>query len=341
MPYNLTINQSSAVPKYRQIVNSIKRGIEQRAIHMHERLPSINQLSSQYEISRDTAEKAYRQLKRQGIILSVPGKGYFANVSALERERRVLLVFNKLSTYKKSIFEGFVRGMEESADIDFQVYHESYDLFERIIRDRTEKYTDVVVIPGFKGSEELKARQLLNECIPANRLWLLNRNVEGLNSGYGAVYQNYESDLYAALQRASDLLAKYDRAKLVFPSYSNYSRGIVRGFQKYCLENKIPSEVIFKDFENSILERGSFYLVILDNDLVTLVKKIKQLDWTPKREIGILAYNDSPLKEVLLDGITVVSTGHEEMGRQLAHLLRNNYKHEVENDFELIVRNSL
>ena len=341
MPYTLTINQTSAVPKYRQIVNAIKRGIENRAIHMHERLPSINQLSSQYEISRDTAEKAYRQLKRQGIILSVPGKGYFANVSALQRDRRVLLVFNKLSAYKKSIFDGFVRAMGDAADIDFQVYHESFELFERIIRERAEKYTDVVVIPSFKGSEELRAQRLLSECVPSDRLWLLNRGMDGLRGEYGAVVQNYESDLYQALGRAHELISKYERAKLVFPNYTNYSRGIIRGFQKYCLEQQIRSEIIFKDFENATLDAGTFYLVILDNDLVTLVKKIKENGWTPRREVGILAYNDSPLKEVLLDGITVVSTGHELMGKRLAELLRDNRKYRVENEFQLIVRNSL
>ena len=341
MPYTLTINQGSAVPKYRQIVNAIKRGIEQRAIEMHEQLPSINQLSSQYEISRDTAEKAYRQLKRQGIILSVPGKGYFANVSALHRERKVLLVFNKLSAYKKSIFDGFVRGMQDSADIDFQVYHESYELFEKIIRERAERYTDVVVIPGFKGSEELRAAQLLQECVPADRLWLLNRSLDQMRGDYGAVFQNYENDLHAALGQAHDLIRKYQRAKLIFPSYSNYSRGIIRGFQKYCLEHQLPSEIIFKDFENATLERDTFYLVILDNDLVSLVKKIKENGWTPRREVGILAYNDSPLKEVLLDGITVVSTEHEAMGKRLADLVRDNRKYRVENEFRLIVRGSL
>lgn len=40
-------------------------------------LPSINDLSYELEIARETAEKAYRYLKQLGVIGSVPGKGYF------------------------------------------------------------------------------------------------------------------------------------------------------------------------------------------------------------------------------------------------------------------------
>jgi DNA-binding transcriptional regulator YhcF (GntR family) len=40
-------------------------------------LPSINELSFEFEISRDTAEKGYKYLKKIGIVGSIPGKGYF------------------------------------------------------------------------------------------------------------------------------------------------------------------------------------------------------------------------------------------------------------------------
>ncbi|WP_315817822.1 hypothetical protein [Paraflavitalea speifideaquila] len=39
-------------------------------------LPSINELSFEFEISRDTAEKGYKHLKKIGVLGSVPGKGF-------------------------------------------------------------------------------------------------------------------------------------------------------------------------------------------------------------------------------------------------------------------------
>jgi DNA-binding transcriptional regulator YhcF (GntR family) len=341
MSATIQIVPTSAIPKYKQIVNSIIKGIERQSIGLNERLPSINEVSIEFDVSRDTVEKAYKQLKKEGVIFSVPGKGYFTAQTNLKKERRILLVFNKLSAYKKMIFEGFVNTIGQAGQIDFQVYHENYEWFEKIITEKAGQYTDYVILPSFKGEEELRARNLLNGLLKKERIWLLNTNMSGLTDSYGAVFQNYDEDIYCALTEACHCFSRYRKIKLVFPTYSNYSRGIIRGFQRFCLEHLIESEVIYKNFEEEDIEKNCCYLIILDHDLVTLVKKIKEKGWTTGQEIGILAYNDSPLKEVLLDGITVMSTDHVAMGRQLAVMLKEGIHEKVENSFTLINRKSL
>lgn len=339
--YQIQINQTSAEPKYRQIANSIIMGIKCRRIGYQERLPSINEVSLTYEVSRDTVERAYKVLKKQGIILSVPGKGYFAAETGSKQDLKLLLVFNKLSAYKKIIFDSFMNHFPEKDSVDLLVYHDDYQLFEKIIKERAGQYTDYMVIPSFLGEEELRAKHLLQKMIPANKLFLASSFLEGLDNIGGAVFQNYEKDIYQALLQATPLLRKYKALYLIFPSCSNYSRGIVKGFQKYCLENKFPSHIIFKNFDKEILNRNVAYLVINDDDLVTLVKKIKRRAWHPQKDIGVLAYNDNPLKEILLDGITVVFTDHQKMGEQIANLILNRTNQILENPFELIIRNSL
>lgn len=341
MSCTININQASAVPKYRQIINSIIQGIECQSIGLNDQLPSINEVSINYEVSRDTVEKAYKQLKREGIILSVPGKGYFAARTRVHKERKVLLVFNKLSVYKKMIFEGFVAAFEDKGTVDIQVYHDNYHLFEKIISERAGQYTDYLIIPSFLGEAELRARRLLQEKIPRGKLFLASSFLEGLSNLGGAVFQNYEKDIYQALLQATPLLQKYDALHLAFPACTNYSRGIVKGFQRYCMEQQISSRIIFKNFDQEILRKNTAYVVIKDDDLVTLVKKVKEKGWHPKKEVGVLAYNDSPLKEILLDGITVVSTDHRQMGERVARVLLDPCGQLVENSFELIIRESL
>jgi len=339
--YQIQINQTSAVPKYRQIANSIITGIKCRRIGYQDRLPSINEVSIQYEVSRDTVEKAYKVLKKEGIILSVPGKGYFAAEPGLDHDRKLLLVFNKLSAYKKIIFDSLMNHFREEGSVDLLVYHDDYQLFEKIIKERAGQYTDYIIIPSFLGEEELRAKSLLQKMIPPSKLFLASSFLNGLADIGGAVYQNYEKDIYRALIKATPLLRKYEALYLTFPSCTNYSRGIVKGFQKYCLEKQFPSHIIFKNFDKEILNRNAAYLVINDDDLVTLVKKIKKSEWLPKKDIGVLAYNDSPLKEILLDGITVVSTDHQKMGEQIAEMILHPSGRVLENPFELIIRNSL
>lgn len=341
MPCTIDINHASAVPKYRQIINSIRKNIECHSLSFNDQLPSINEVSFRYEVSRDTVEKAYRQLKREGVIQSVPGKGYFATQASLNKAQRILLVFNKLSAYKKMIFDSFVAALKGRVSVDLQVYYDDYELFEKIITERAGQYTHYIVIPFFLGEDELRARRLLLQKVPEGRLFLVSSFLEGLSNLGGAVFQNYEKDIYQALNQATPLLKKYRALQLIFPACTNYSRGIVRGFQRYCQEKQLVSRIIFKNFERENLQEGTAYLVINDGDLAILVKKIKEKGWHPKQEVGVMAYNDSPLKEILLDGITIISTDHQLMGEQMAHLLADPKGQLLEAPFQLIIRESL
>ena len=75
----ISIDEYSVTPKYTQICNSIVKAIEKGLIGKDYLLPSINQLSYELDVSRAAAEKAYRLLKKSGVIASVAGKGYFVS----------------------------------------------------------------------------------------------------------------------------------------------------------------------------------------------------------------------------------------------------------------------
>lgn len=92
----------SATPKYQQLAQSIINAIESGELEKDAILPSINELSYEFEISRDTAEKAYKHLKRMGVLGSVPGKGYYVKTKEVRSDVKIFLLFNKLSTHKKS-----------------------------------------------------------------------------------------------------------------------------------------------------------------------------------------------------------------------------------------------
>jgi DNA-binding transcriptional regulator YhcF (GntR family) len=86
------IDEQSVTPKYQQLTNSILHAIERGNIEKDYPLPSINDLSYELEISRDTAEKAYRQLKQLGVVGSVPGKGYFISKTDFKQSIKVFLL---------------------------------------------------------------------------------------------------------------------------------------------------------------------------------------------------------------------------------------------------------
>ena len=58
-------------------------------------------------------------------------------------------------------------------------------------------------------------------------------------------------------------------------------------------------------------------------------------------DYGIISYNDTPLKKVVENGITTISTNFEAMGEILAQMILKNKHQQIENKSELILRNSL
>src|SRR5215510_7922974 len=123
----INIDYLSATPKYMQLANSVINAINEEKIGKDDLLPSINELSFEFEISRDTAEKGYKYLKKNGILGSVPGKGYFVKNTEVNLSLKIFLLFNKLSTHKKIIYDAFVDTLKETASIDFYIYNNEFD----------------------------------------------------------------------------------------------------------------------------------------------------------------------------------------------------------------------
>ena len=68
-------------------------------------LPSINKLSREYQVSRDTVFKAFIDLKDRGIIDSTPGKGYYVT----NKLTNILLLLDEYSPFKYSLYNSFIK----------------------------------------------------------------------------------------------------------------------------------------------------------------------------------------------------------------------------------------
>jgi DNA-binding transcriptional regulator YhcF (GntR family) len=71
---HIVLDDHSATPKYQQLANCIINAVENGKIKKDELLPSLSDLSIEFEISRDTAERGYKYLKDVGVLGSVPGR---------------------------------------------------------------------------------------------------------------------------------------------------------------------------------------------------------------------------------------------------------------------------
>ena len=64
----ILISNSSKLPIYEQIVNSIKEEIINGTLEPNEKLPSIRSLAKDLNISVITTKRAYEELENQGLL---------------------------------------------------------------------------------------------------------------------------------------------------------------------------------------------------------------------------------------------------------------------------------
>jgi len=335
---HIHIDGYSATPKYLQLTNSIKDAIIAGKIKKDDLLPSINELSCILEISRDTAEKGYKHLKSLGIVNSVPGKGYYICNVDFRQRLRIFLLFNKLSSHKKIVYDAFVAALGEHVAIDFYIYNNDFALFKKLLDNKKEDYSHYVIIPHFiEGGEE--SYRLINE-IPKDKLILLDKLLPGVDGEYAAVYENFEKDIYNALEQARDQLSKYHTLKIIFPDKSYFPNEIIKGFNRFCQQYAFSHKIV-NDISTEPIQEGEVFINLMEADLVTLIERIISLKLKVGKQVGVISYNETPLKKVILNGITTISTDFSKMGELAAQLILSNSHAHAEVPFHLTLRPSL
>ena len=335
----LHIDTNSKTPVYLQITDAIMTAVRDGVLKRDQQIPSINELSEQYLLSRGTVEKAYKELRDKKIIISVKGKGYFINRTDVVIPLRILLLFNKISNYKKQVYNSFVKALGENVFVDLHIHHHSVQLFENLIGNHLGDYDYYVIMPHFYDQPE-KVLEIMQQ-IPSEQLILLDKELPGLSGNYAAVYQNFEKDIYEALHDALPSLKKYSSLVFANPGFTPYPKEIQKGFQYFCRMQDFDYSVIDGVELNTPVQKGQVYIVIEETDLVNLVKICRNKGLTIGKDVGIVSYNETLLKEILLDGITVISTDHEQMGASAARMIMEKRHERVKNPFRLILRHSL
>lgn len=335
----ISISDYSKVRKHKQIVDSVLSATRMGSLKFNDKLPSVNELAFDHNVSRDTVVRAYSFLKENNIIESIPGKGYYLKCSGDQIKTKVFLLFNKLGSYQEKVFAALSNILNEFATIDFYVYQDNYSQFQKqIINSKSKEYTHYVLDLDFYEKQEEMIDFVKCE-IPLEKIILLDKKIDRLGE-IACVYQDYENDIYWALNELNHLLKKYKTIKLVFPKAGNLPQGIKKGFLKFCVEYEYEFGIV-EDSINENLEKNAAYISIEENDLINLIKQIRNNDFVPGEDIGIISYYDSSLKEILMDGITVVSTNYEDFGEQAGMLVLKNEKEQIRSRFEVFVRNSL
>lgn len=326
---NVNFNHSST--KIQTLIDAISQLIMHEKLEVGANLMSINEASAYYKVSRDTVFKAYSELKRLGIIDSTPMKGYFVKGQV----NKILLLLDTYSPFKKDLYHRFADNLPDNYKVDLIFHQYNEDLFATIIRESIGKYSSYVVM-NFSNDILSDALKL----IPTNKLLLLDFGNFN-KSDYSYICQDFDQALYDSLKTGIESIRKYKKLVYVFPEDLRHPISSVEFFKKFCADMNFPYQIIRKSNEWTEVESDSLYLCITTEDMVRIIKDIDKKGYKLGREVGLIAYNEEPVFEIIKSGISSISIDFGLMGVMAAGFVKSKKRIQEYLPTKLILRGSV
>jgi len=329
----ISIQNNLGIPKYKQIIISVEKAIEIGKLIKGDKLPSVNKVCLEFSLSRDTVMQAYEELKKRGIIYAILGKGYYVKSIEVAIKQRIFLLFEELNIFKEDLYNSFLDNIGKNVQVDIFFHHFNIQVFKKLINDSNGNYTKYIIMP----TNLVEAASVI-KTLPVNEVYILDQTNPELKT-YPAVYQNHKKDIYDALLKGKSKLFKYEKLILIFPGFRE-PLGMKDGFEKFCRDFSFEYEII-TEFSDREIKVAEVYIIPNDRDLVRVIEKSKLQNLKSGQDFGIISYNETPLKKVVENGITTISTDFEAMGKILSQMILKGKKEQIENKCALIIRNSL
>jgi DNA-binding transcriptional regulator YhcF (GntR family) len=197
-------------------------------------LPSVNKLSKDSGLSRDTIFKAYSLLKQRSIIDSTPTKGYFvANESY-----KVFVLLDDFSAFKEQLYQSFRKALPETYSVDLLFHHYNHQIFKQLIMNALGRYSMYVVMNIRNKQIEPVVRK-----IDPNKLLILDMGTVQ-NNEISYLIQNFSSAVYNCLKSGLERLKKYQEFILVFPKNTPHPAETIDAFNQFCADHQLQHRLL-------------------------------------------------------------------------------------------------
>ena len=237
-----TFGQQSS--KVTQLADNLSQAISRKEFLEGDSLPSINQLSAQYGVSRDTVFKAFLDLRERGLIDSTPGKGYYVT----SQVTNVLLLLDQYTPFKEALYNSFVKHLPINYKVDLLFHQYNERLFNTIIRESIGKYNKYIVM----NFDNEKFSTALNKINPARLLLLYFGKFE--KEKYFYICQDFDESFYQALLALKERMHRYRQIVFLFSKGLKHPQSSKDYFIRFCEEQGFSYE-IQEDIENLVVRK--------------------------------------------------------------------------------------
>lgn len=333
----LRVDESLSRTKYMQVVDLIKSDIECGVFGIGEQIPSISETSAEFYIAKVTVEKAYKILKQKGILSSVKGKGYYVTSAGKLCSKRGLLFLSYFGEEEKVFYKALIANLPPNSEVDILLYNDDSDQLERNILASTNRFDYFVLQPHLGKISENLIKAL--NTIPLNKLIFLDQVLKPIKKQYSAVLNENNDGMKAALHELGSFNTSLKNLHLIFPD-KEYLEEIKQGVFSFCMDRNLNYRVSCEIDEEKV-QKGTIYFVKEDDQLVALLKCAQKKNLVVGKDIALICYNDSSVKEILGGGMTVITPNYNLMGVQVAEMVKSSVSRVNTNPYKVIRRNSI
>lgn len=254
---------------------------------------------------------------------------------------KILVVFNRIGDFRDKIYQGFLDEIGDVALVDLyvqQMDNSTASHFDKTINEKIARY-DYIAIMLHSSHLSEDVLKVVNT-IPREKLLILDKRNQFIKGEYACVYQDFEGDILTALNQALPLLEKYSSINLISSQNYPFAHCISNALSQFAKQHHFDFH-FYTEVNQTTIRSEEAYLILSEQYLADTIKITQELGYQLGIDIGLVSYHDSPLKEILAGGITVVTTDHAQLGRSAASLILTNKKDHIRNPFLFIQRASL
>ena len=326
---DLIIDRTISIPPYQQIVGQIREEIGGDLLPEHAALPSAREIVQKTGVSLATAQRVLNELKNEGLIYSLPGKGSFVSPST-ESLPSVIHIF--LPSAGLSFFMEILKGINDA-------------LGNRSIELKLHSLNTDKLVWGWKTIEELeeavKNREaviFIEEAFDSVRAACLKAarqipfvTIEWVLDGACSIINDYRESSFYLMKYLREEKGCQSYLVLKGRDYQFNASGKLAGFSSFAGEHGlIEGEGIHyldTDFDAYTgYESVSAYLndyplpdaICCGNDYeaIGVVGALTENGYLPGRDVQLIGYGDMTDKTTMYFPLTTVRQNLEEMGRR-------------------------